>query len=207
MSLPPTCFFNVDPDDLESVVLPRLLGTVFHMTSERNLYGIIYDRQIRTSRKAGLETSWPGHSEESYAYKQDCVSLFDFRGVDMGSLRDVLCEKQDFLNPSYACRNVAFLVLAKAAHPEVIHSRDVPNTASFVPRVEAFYPGDLPLDLIDRILRVTVTLVRYDDSPGLALIEAIQGPNKEKETEAKERARWDALAGGESSREGRNPTG
>jgi hypothetical protein len=162
---------QVKQTDLRSTVLPRLVGTVFHVTSHDALTKIIESRVIRSNRDGHLGFTYP-QSQVSYGRRRGYVCLFDFRSVSDPELQDALM-KFYFLDPmADRPQNPAFLFLDDSEY-----GRLVPGTSAkgnhgemWIPFVESWYPGNLPLTAITEVLAITIT--REPDSPHLQALRA-----------------------------------
>jgi hypothetical protein len=147
---------TIHADQLESEFLPQLIGKVFHVTTEEGLAGIRRDALVRCNSSGELGNSYP-QSTVSYGRSQGYVCLFDLRSVPEGEL-DWALRKFYFLNPSYANDHPLFLFLDQAHYSDVLPWTHAGGDVSLmlIPHVEAWYPHDLPIAYIERILRVTV---------------------------------------------------
>jgi hypothetical protein len=145
------------------VLLPRLLGTVFHVTSEAAFRSIQSSGVIESNQLGQRGFTFP-QSEISYGRKRGFVCLFDLRRVDNDELQDAL-DKFYFLDPMASKRqDPVYLFLDQPAYSELIPWTDARHTPEmWVPYVEAWYPRDLPLSSIRSALAVTVA--REPDSP------------------------------------------
>ena len=160
---PQTEFLDLPKRDLREKLLPRLLGTVFHVTSSAGLAGIRASGLIRSNQDGSIKSTYP-QSEASYGRRRGYVCLFDLRSVTGQQLEDALM-KFDFLDPSGAKdQDPAFLFLAEPEHKELIPCTTARGTPEvWVPYIESWYPRDLPITRISRILEVRVA--REPDSP------------------------------------------
>ena len=136
-------------------ILDQLRGNVFHVTSENSLSSIRQQGYIATNETGLLDT--PFGFPSSYGRRKGYVCLFDLRGksdADIQFGHDCLC----FTHPSALGAHIAYLLLSGAAHCEIITEseakRDVGPHGSWdwVPRLECWFPRDLPFDSIKSIL-------------------------------------------------------
>lgn len=133
------------------VVLPRLLGRVFHVTSPSRLRRIRSSGHIRTNHRGRLGDTWP-QSENGVGRQRNCVCLFDLRGQSDEAARTGL----SLFWPVWPA--FAFLFLAPSAHSRVV----TPELSAFgegtvIPDVEAWFPGDIPIGLVEELLLLRIS--------------------------------------------------
>ena len=144
-------------------LLKRLLGTVFHLTTADAFPGIVRDGRVGHNRNGQYPLNCG--SQRSFGRLHGYVCLFDLRNASPAkiSLARELC---DFLYPDWLtgdrAENPVYLVL----RPEACH-RLVPNASAYyacraggralkyLPGAECWYPGNLPLEDIGEVLRLT----------------------------------------------------
>jgi hypothetical protein len=143
-------------DELESQLLPRLVGTIFHVTSAAGYGGILQDQEIRVNDGSNLTTS---QSKISYFRTRGCVCLFHLRNVPEGEM-DWALMKYYFLNPTHTENRPIFLFLSPAHYDRVIpwtvSKEDEGLRAMVIPHVEAGHKGPIALSFIERALLVEV---------------------------------------------------
>ena len=146
---------------LRKDLLPILVGNVIHLTTSLGLQGIKKDGLIRSNIDGKLFYSYP-QSDRSYARARGWVSLFDLRTVSDNQLETGLSNFY-FLNPPFVNNNPIFLSLSPLHHPSLLpwtQARDEDAWKEmFIPHIEVFYPGDIPLSHINRVVDVQVTVV------------------------------------------------
>ncbi len=146
---------TVKRGDLEDVVLQRLRGTVFHVTSGPAVAAIIASGVIRSNQDGRFAFTWP-QSQNNYGRRRGYVCLFDLRDVPEDQLRDALHLKLYFLKPTRDDPVFLFVdpseygklipwTVAKGSYKEVL-----------IPYVESWYPSDLPVSALAGALAVTV---------------------------------------------------
>ena len=141
----------------EAVVRPRLIGTAFHVTSSKGFEGITASGMIRHNHDGKLGATFP-QSRISYGRRRGLVCLFDLRDVGDEDRFWSNFEKFSLPNPR------VFLFLDPSEYPRVIPWTDANNGEvnrrgeMFIPYVEGWYPGDVPVKALSRAL--VVTLVR-----------------------------------------------
>lgn len=146
----------VERDALREIVLPKLLGTIFHVTSSQGFEGIKASGAIGSNRKGELPSTFP-QSANGYGRRRGYVCLFDLREVTDEQLNHAL-EGFYFLDPFGSKDDPVFLLLSPAEYGEVIHwsATNGDYTEMWMPYVEAWYPRDLPLAAINQAVVVEV---------------------------------------------------
>jgi hypothetical protein len=205
---------RIHEDVLRAELLPKLMGQVFDVTTQRSFSGIRRSGSIKANQGGELAFTYP-QSQNSYFRKKGCVCLFDLRLATAEQVDEAL-HKYYFLNPSFADNRPVFLILGQACRGGLIPwSESIPEEgcrAMVLPHVEAGYPSEVPLALIDWALVVQVKqesdLQRLRD----ARRRRLRAPNekiprelftlmlKASRTEAEERElrRWKAAFGPQS---------
>ena len=141
----------------EAVVRPRLVGTVFHVTSSKGFEGITTSGTIRHNQDGKLAASFP-QSSISYGRRRGLVCLFDLRDVGDEDRFWSNFKKFSLPNPR------VFLFLDPSEYAKVrpwtdANNREVNRRGEmFIPYVEGWYPGDVPVKALSCAL--VVTLVR-----------------------------------------------
>jgi hypothetical protein len=145
--------------DLQPLVLPLLRGRVFHVTEETAFADISRSGWIDSKQLPRFVLPF-GKSENSYGLKRGWVSLFDLSNTANAYTKDALIHyylRKAFHNKSTA---ICFLFIAENAWPSLIswqHARqEVERKEMYIPFVEAWYPGDIPLHLVNDSLVLTV---------------------------------------------------
>jgi len=133
------------------------MGQVFHVTTKRAYARICRDGSIKSNQDGKLRSEYP-QSAVSYFRKCGCVCIFDLRAATTEHVNDALL-KFFFLSPFHRA-NPVFLVFGDAAYEQLIPwSVSIPDEgyrAMVIPYVEAGYPGEVPLSLIDSVLIIDV---------------------------------------------------
>jgi hypothetical protein len=166
---------NLHQSKLGDVLLPLLFGRVFHVTTASVLEKILTCGEIRPNRDGEFESVFG--STNSYFRKSGCVSLFDYRVATRKQIDDAIVNCSPFLLPSSDPEDllyepqIAYLLLAVSAYDRVIPppGPDAWAEGKIVPHVEAGFPGPLPVELIDEVIRVTIEFEPLDP-----LIEALR---------------------------------
>ncbi|MDH4186807.1 MAG: hypothetical protein OEV08_07410 [Nitrospira sp.] len=147
---------------LEHFLLPILRGNVFHLTNRSGLMGITKDALIRSNKNGESPFTYP-QSARSYARARGYVSLFDLRTTTDVQLERALSNYY-FLNPSFTSNNPNFLIISEALYPALIpwtKARDEDAWKEmFIPYVEAFHQGDIPISSISRVVSVKIKQVK-----------------------------------------------
>ncbi len=147
---------TVKRGDLEDVVLPRLIGTVFHATPVPNFEAIKASGVIRSNQDGQLSFTYP-QSQNNYGRRRGYVCLFDLRDVPDGELRDALM-KFYFLNHAPRKGHPVFLFLDREEYGKLIPWTVTKGNYKevVIPYVESWYPSDLSVSALASALAVTV---------------------------------------------------
>jgi hypothetical protein len=147
---------------LRNFMIPSLRGNVFHLTNHQGLRGITKDGVIWNNKNGEFPYTYP-QSARSYARKRGYVSLFDLRTTSDDEIEKALSNFY-FLNPPFADNNPIFLILSESLYPELIpwtQARDENAWEEmFIPHVEAFHPGNIPVSYVNRVVSVKIKRAR-----------------------------------------------
>ena len=144
---------------MEAAVLPLLRGRVFHVTGRANFQEIARSRWIDSKQQVRFTSAF-GQSENSYGRKRGWVSLFDLSNPQDGYIKEALI-RYYFLK-AFRSRSsaICLLFVAESAWSSLISwqraRQEVGQKETYIPFVETWYPGDMPLDLVNDTLLVTV---------------------------------------------------
>ena len=150
--------YNFFYDDLEKDLLPRLKGEVFHVTSIESYNGILKSRYIDPNTDGIYQRNWEC---DCYGRKRGFVCLFDLRSlpIEKINLYRVRC---DFIYDSKFGETSAYLMLAGPCYKSIIPNNvavdETNHREYFVPHIEAWFPGRLQLNNIDKVLIVKKTI-------------------------------------------------
>jgi hypothetical protein len=139
---------------LRDRLLPTLMGSVFHITCRTSYQGILNVGAIQNNRDNRFAYSVP-QSVNSYGRKRGYVCLFDLRHVPDEEL-DLALDKFYLLNPHYCDGNPIFLVLDEAFHADLILWKAGNICEMRIPHVESWYPGDIEIRKVRRVIDVRV---------------------------------------------------
>jgi hypothetical protein len=146
-----------DSSQVENVMLPLLRGRVFHVTKEKNFDEIRRSGWIYSQQQARLVFT-PRQPENSYGCKRGWVSLYDLRDTTDGEIKEAMI-RYWFLRAIAKENSQVYLIVAESAWSSLISwkraSREVGGKEFFVPFIEAWYPGDVPLQLVTESLMVS----------------------------------------------------
>lgn len=149
-------------DELRERLYPHLAGKVFHVTTEQAAVSILADGFIRNNRDARFVFTFD-QSQVSFFRALGCVSVFDLRAATDDQVEEVM-GKYNFLNPAFCANRPVFMILSKNLHNSLLPWTKWNKTRNqlemVIPRVEAGFPGDVPVDRIEALIRVQV------DDPG-----------------------------------------
>lgn len=155
---PPIQTYSVRDTEFDALVLPRLVDNVFHVTRYSSFESIVKSGQIDPNSDGHLGDAFPG-SASSYGRCKGFVCLFDFR---QKSQEDISCGigSCDF---RYKLEDrLAFLLPRAEAFPKLIPGSEAYKDTDcqgrlWVPKVECWHPGALPLRLAAQVLDVCVS--------------------------------------------------
>lgn len=143
-------------ENLQTVVLPKLRETVFHVTSVAGFEGIRHSGAISANADGKLGFTFP-QSENSYGRRRGYVCLFDLRGVSDEHLAHSL-DSFYYLDPFGRRGDPVFLFVKTSVFGELIPWTSTRDNYEhmWIPYVEAWYPRDLPLSAIECALALKV---------------------------------------------------
>jgi hypothetical protein len=167
---PPTEHIKLDSRSLRATLLPRLVGTVFHVTRVSRFSDIARTGVIRANQDGSLGDTYP-QSADGYGRAHGYVCLFDLRETSAEQVDDAL-DRLFFLDPfAYRREDPAFLFLSPSASERLVRWEAARQSRKmFIWHVEAWYPGDLSLALISGAL--LVGLERPPEGPHLKALRA-----------------------------------
>jgi hypothetical protein len=149
----------VKEDNLESVLLPKVKGCVFHVTTHEGYEGILKDGFIGSNRNGEYPVTC-SQSDVSYFRKRGCVSVVDLRDISGENLESGL-RKYYFPNIFPSNKSV-FLILKSECYPDIIPSsiskEDEGLAAMIVVEFEAGIKGSIPLNRIEGVIFVEVAV-------------------------------------------------
>jgi hypothetical protein len=154
---------HVDDGDLQNIVLPLLLGRVFHVTPLRTVAGIRADGEIRSNVNGEFQS--PFGSTNSFFRKRGYVSVFDYRSASPEQIEEALGKCSPFYvhtaDPELLYEpNIAYLFLSDSVHDQLTPWTKWKDEEAYgdkvVPWVEAGYPGSVPIAAIEEILCVKI---------------------------------------------------
>jgi hypothetical protein len=169
--------FSCHVTQLRDLLLPILRGNVFHLTTAAGLRGIKKDGLIRNNKSGKFPYNYP-QSARSYARNRGYISLFDLRTSSDDQIETGL-SNFNFLNPPFVHNNPVFLFISPSAYPALILWTQATNEEAwsemFIPHIEAFYPRDIPISDVSRVISVKVRPMRnQQNSLSRRLDKAIQ---------------------------------
>jgi len=151
--------------ELEEIVLPLLRGRVFYVTTEEAFNDICRSGWIDSQRQVEFFFS-PARSANCYGRNRSWVSVYDLSNGAESEIKKALTGYWLFRNFRIE-HTYVFLMVVESAWPSLISwkhaSREVGGKELFVPFVEAWYPGNMSIDLFSESLAVSV-------HPSLAVI-------------------------------------
>lgn len=163
-------YINTDHlDDLTA----RLKGNVFHLTSLNSFESISADKRI-CHNKDGNYPIYAG-SACGFGKNRGYVPFFNFKEATDKMILDTR-DKYFFVGPrwfrkyytDYSEANLAYLFLGAEGQKDLIHNsqareelKRTGQSEQYVPGTEFWYPGNVPLELIEKVLLVRI----FDDAP------------------------------------------
>ena len=143
---------------LKNKVLPLLIDTVFHVTNKKGFKGIISEGFIRNNKNNDYEYSF-GQSQNSYGRKRGYICLCDLRNKSEEIVYEALL-KYYFLHPFYDENKSYFCQISAVIYPSLIDvseaKREIGYSEMWIPKVECWFPHDLSIDHIEKIIEVKV---------------------------------------------------
>ncbi len=162
---------------LEDQLLPLLRERVFHVTSQSRFRAIRESGCIKSNRDGSLGDTF-AKSKISLGRSKGWVCLFDLRNQTTEAIQRGL-ECLYFLAPHQLGDHIAFLLLRSTAYNQLITWPDIAATtdlAAFrIPRVECWFPDDLPITLLEDPLLIHVVRPPLDPNGLAAAILKIPG--------------------------------
>lgn len=157
--------------ELRTTLLDRLLGNVFHVTTQ-DAWPRIRGGEVVLSKPLDRPSikKW---KYNAYFRRQSHVSLCDLRSIRDRDLQLAL-GAYFFLDPRGGCPDPVFLILSRTAVDRIVTYDEAIDDAreagqTIVPFVEAGYPEDLPLAEITDVL-----IVDIDRPPPDPFVAALQ---------------------------------
>jgi hypothetical protein len=128
------------------------------MTREEKFHDIYRSGWIYSHEQAQFVFA-PGQTEATYGRKRGWVSLFDFSEKKDKEIKGALI-RHWFFRTLRNAGTYTYLMVAESACSSLIsweHAfRDVGGNEFFIPFVETWYPGDMPIQLVSDCLVITV---------------------------------------------------
>lgn len=147
---------EIKVDSLESILLPKLKGKIFHVTTRQSYDRIIKDGNIIANATDILK--WDTY-KKSYASSRNLICLFDLRVVSERKTTDAL-KKINFLYPSHCEEKPVYIFFAETIVPYLISWTKADNEVGFseqwVHHVETWHPSPLSIEYISYTLKVNI---------------------------------------------------
>jgi hypothetical protein len=148
--------------DLHISLLPRLEGTVFHLTTQGAYRQIEEDGKIKhnKNKKFPLNTG----SENSYGINHGYICLFNLKEKDKETINDTLLV-YFFLEPFWFRKyynnrtesKLVYLILDSKFHHLIIDSEKAKGSPyQHVPKTECWIDNHIPLDYIEKAFIVDI---------------------------------------------------
>jgi hypothetical protein len=137
--------------EIDRVLVPLLRGRLFHVSKTEAFEDICRRGLISSSQPTPIALTHR-QLEDSYGRKRRWVSLYDLSDSTDGEIKEALI-RYWFIRAFRHENPLVCLILADSVSPSLISwkraSREVGGKEFFIPFVEAWYPGDLPLQLVN----------------------------------------------------------
>lgn len=166
--------------DYSDQLLGLLRENIFHLTTAKAYKRILKDGFIFGNQYEKYPMN-PG-SLESFGRDRGWVCLFDLRGKSDKEIDDSLM-KYYFLGPcwfkeifqSYTESRLVYLIMLKACFDQLVPNQEGIESwtngsgfTQFIPNVECWFPGKLPIELISEALCVRIRNSVRKDNPFLS---------------------------------------
>lgn len=149
-------------------LLALLRGNVFHVTTAKAYGEILKDEVIFGNQddKYPINTG----SLKSFGRYRGWVCLFDLRGKSDKEIDDALMS-YNFLGPgwfkehfqNYTESRLVYLIMSKAYCDHLMPNREGRKSqddglgfTQYIPNVECWFPGDMPIGLIEKVICVRI---------------------------------------------------
>lgn len=146
---------EIKQSEMYNTFYPRISDKVFHYTSGENLISILKDKQITTVQASANRTSV--HSHESMGRALDGVCLFDLREKPIEQIEKIR-GWYNFLAPRFEDNTLVFLVVSPVFYSDVTTLSEIDDatkeSAMYLPHIESWHKGYLPLNKLEIIYRV-----------------------------------------------------
>ena len=160
---------SIDFEDVEykDQLLGRLRDKVFHVTTAKAFESIRKDRFIYGNQDAKYPLN--ESSLKSFGRCRGWVCLFDLRGKSDEEIDNVLSRFYNFLRPKWFVKlnksehynesRLVYLCLSQAYYNELVPNREVRKNdkpSQFIHEIECWYPGNIPIEYIEKSLCVRI---------------------------------------------------
>lgn len=149
---------EIEVDSLSRVLLPKLNGKIFHVTTWESYQKILKDKNIIVN-PVGVP-KWANY-KKAYGSDRNLVCLFDLRDVGMKQIEDAI-EKINFLNRPHCDETPVYIFFKDTIITNLIPWTKAENEVGYkeqwVPHVEVWYPSPLSIEHINYVLKVDVIL-------------------------------------------------
>lgn len=152
---------QIEINDLEKDLLPKLIGKVFHVTSRQYFKMIIEGGSIIANPPSPAQKCEPIYNK-AYGRDRNYVSLFDLRIATTKEIENAL-EGLFFLNLKKCDDKPVFIFFKEKIISKLIPWTEAEREVGYrkegwVPYVEAWYPSPLSIENINYVLKVNVAL-------------------------------------------------
>jgi len=160
---------SIDFEDIgfKDKLLGLLRDKVFHVTTAKAFENIQKDGFIYGNQDAKYPLN--PTSLNSFGRCRGWVCLFDLRGKSDEEIDNVLSRFYNFLRPKWFVKlneseyynesRLVYLCLSQAYYNELVPNREASQNdkrSQFIPEVECWYPGNIPIGHIEKSLCVRI---------------------------------------------------
>jgi hypothetical protein len=171
--------FDYRDDNYKDDLLSRLRENVFHVTTIKAYESILKDGFIFANQEGQYLINVG--SQKSVGRYKGWVCLFDLRGKNDKEI-DAALNCYYFLgphwfeeySPDYTELKLAYLIISSSHYIHLIPNKvartcwtDGSGYTQYIPKVECWFPGNLPVDYIEKVLRVRIYASVPKDNPFL----------------------------------------
>lgn len=174
--------FKVHEKDARETLMPYLRTNAFHVTRGSSFEKIIASGFIDPNWSATLGDTFP-QSANSYGRYKGYVCLFDFQSKSDAAI-DSAFDCYNFFYTRSLGDDIAILLLFAEATTQIVPASEAfsetKGTKIWIPEVECWYPGPVPLRLIERVLLVRIERTPIAEDGLLAALIAVNEKRRAK---------------------------
>jgi hypothetical protein len=145
-------------DELQEKLLPLLRDNIFHVTSRSAFQKIIKSKYIKSNQTGEFPFTFL-QSQISYGRNRGYVCLFDLHFRNEEEIKNAI-SFFNHISPRKLGNNLAFLILDEIHNNKLISYKtaysEVEYREMYIPKIECWYPGDLPIGHIKEVIKVSI---------------------------------------------------